>query len=279
MSTERRGVTVTRKSLATAVASFLIGVLLVAAVPSVALAMPGCTVPNTGAPATGNERVANGQTGVYALVEVFNPLLCVGGDPSAVRSGSFSSVLLVGGDAEAFEVGYVDCGPANGSVCSTNAGIPYYYYYYSRWGGGGSCGSTIVSTGIVKAPKGNVGATPVFHDFEVSKAADGNYYAYIDEVSQYGKAGWTIDTCWRDGAGVRAVEWAGITLDENDQLGGTMSNHQQYQNVQYKTSTGWHQVNRVPSSVCDFAYNPAFHRCSWGSTSGTFFNVWDTRSP
>lgn len=270
-----------RRSPISIVLAAIMSVPVALSAPGPVLALPGCTVPNTGAPVTGNERVASGQTGVYALVEVFNPARCSGSGP-AVRSGSFSSVMLTGDVSEVFEVGYVDCGPTWDDVCAENAGVPYYYYYYyvySRWGWGGSCGSTFVSTGIVKAPKGNLGSTPVFHDFEVSKAANGYYYAYIDEVSQYGKAGWTIDDCWRDGAGVRSVEWSGITLDENDQVGGTVSNHQQYKAVQYKTSSGWHQVNRALGSDCDFEFNPPVHACGWGSTSGTFFNVWDTRAP
>jgi hypothetical protein len=111
--------------------------------------------------ATGNQRVAGGQTGVYALTEVFNPTLCVLG-PADDR-GSKTFVALRGGVAETFEVGYIECG--NTVFCGPyNGGAPYYFYTYSR--SGGSCGS-IFSTGVVKAPKGNVGSTPVFHDLEV----------------------------------------------------------------------------------------------------------------
>lgn len=255
----------------------MVSILLGVVSPSEVLAMPACTLPNAGAPTTGNERVAGGQTGVYSLVEVFNPLRCVG-SAFGMRSATISYVHLVGDIlTDYFEVGYAECGP--GGICAQNGGVPYYYYMYSRGPGSGGCGGGFVTTGYVKAPKGNVGSAPTFHDFEVSRSASGNYYAYIDEVSQYGKAGWTIDDCWADGDGVQLVAWAGQTYDVNDQLGGTVSNHQQYQGVQYKNSTGWHQVTRPTSSPCDFSDNPSVHKCSWGSTSGTFFNVWDTRAP
>jgi hypothetical protein len=109
---------------------------------------------------SGNRRQASGQIGVYALVEVFNPALCV--QPPADDSGSSVSVSLRGGIAELFAVGYVKC--ASTPFCGPyNGGVPYYFYWYSR--AGGACGN-VFSTGVVKAPKGNVGSTPSYHDFE-----------------------------------------------------------------------------------------------------------------
>lgn len=265
--------TVKRRSAAAVLAMTMTVMLLGAALPATVLAMPNCNG-SLEDPIfeTANRRVASGQTGVYALTEVFNPQLCVLG-PADDR-GTRSYVALRGGAAETFAVGYIECG--NTPFCGPlNGGLPYYFYTYSR--NGGACGS-VFSTGIVKAPKGNVGSTPTFHDFEVSRAANGNYYAYIDEVSQYGRQGSTI-TCWSGGAGVQSVRWQGETLDPNDQVGGTVSNHAQFKDVQYKTSSGWHAVSRALASPCDFNGNPSFHKCGWGSTSGTFFNLWDTRAP
>lgn len=104
------------------------------------------------------------------------------------------------------------------------------------------------------------------------------HHFYINEVSQYGKLGYTIDDCWA-GVGVVAVEWQNEMLDPNDQNGGTVSNHQQFFEVQYKDGSGWHYANRPLGSLCDANSNPAAWHCGWGSTSGNFFNEWDERAP
>ncbi len=201
---------------------------------------------------------------------MFNPSLCVVGP--ADESGSSDHVGLYGGVGERFEVGYVKCGQT--AICGPfNGGAPYYFYAYSR--NAGSCGADF--TTFAKAPKGNVGSTPVFHDLEVSRWTDGYYHAFIDEVSQYSRTWASID-CWSNNAGVQRVKWFGETIDPGDQVGGTEANHAQFENVQYKTSTGWHTVTRSLSSPCDFTDGISAHHCGWGEVNGTLFNLWDSRS-
>ncbi len=260
-----------RRTIAAATGALFAFQLLMALPAVVLAAQPNCTNnPEEPILSIGNQRVASGQTGAYALTEVFNPALCVHGPAS--DSGTRVTVGLYGGIQEYFEVGYVECW--NTPLCAPyNGGAPYYYYAYSR--AGGACGSDF--TTIAKAPKGNVGSTPVFHDFEVSRWTDGYYYAFIDEVSQYGRT-WASITCWSNGAGVQRVKWYGQAIDPGDQVGGTQANHAQLKDIQYKTSTGWHTVTRALGSACDFTDGVSAHRCGWGSTVGTFFNLWDTRS-
>jgi hypothetical protein len=258
--------------------SVLIALVLAGAFPVIAVAWPACDGPSGTNLFAGNARFAGGLRGVYAEIEWFNTHLCVQtGDPE--WSWSMSWVSLDGPNSDQvagvsiFQGGFTKCAPAGTGSCPFNGGVSYHWFYYGREEG--QCGAAYNST-IRKAPKGNAG--PGVYDYEVSKAPDGDYHFYINEVSQYAKAGYTIDDCW-GGVGVVGVEWQNEMLDPNDQNGGTVSNHQQFFAVQYKDGSGWHSANRPLGSLCDANSNPASWHCGWGSTSGTFFNEWDERAP
>ena len=104
------------------------------------------------------------------------------------------------------------------------------------------------------------------------RRAHGNYHFYINEVSQYAKAGYTIDDCW---GGVASSPSNGRTrcLDPNDQNGGTVSNHQQFFE---RPIQGWIWMaltrNRRARRRCARVKHASWH-CGSGS-SGNFFNEW-----
>lgn len=243
-----------------------------AASPSTAAAWPGCD------PATANKFLGNGRTsaglkGVYAEIEFVNESLCVQGSPLR-GSWSLSWVSLDGPQTDAvpgidiFQGGYAKCpAPAVGS-CPWNSGATYTWVYYAREQG--SCGAAF-NTGFVKIANAAAG----IHFFQVSKVG-ANYNFYVDEVLKYQRTAADVDTCW---PGVTSVEWQNEMLNNNDQGGGTLANHQSFKNVQYQNASGWHNEFRALSSLCDANSNPAHWHCRWSSASATEFLAWDDRAP
>jgi hypothetical protein len=113
------------------------------------------------------------------------------------------------------------------------------------------------------------------HFFQVSKVGT-QYRFYVDEVQKDFRAASDIDVCW---SGVQQVEWQNEMLNQGDQAGGTLSNHQKWAEVQYQDASGWHYETRPPLTTCDANSIPAYWHCGWSNTPAQYFNAWDNRVP
>ena len=213
-----------------------------------------------------------GLKGAYAEIEYFNESLCTQG-ATTVNSWSLSWVSLDGPQSSSvpgidiFQGGYAKCPDPTVGSCPWNAGITYYWVFYAREQG--ACGAAF-NTGFIKIANAAAG----IHFFQVSKVGS-NYNFYIDEVLKYQRSLADIDTCW---PGVSAVEYQDEMLNNGDQAGGTVSNHQSFAEVQYQNATGWHYESRASGAACDANSFPASWRCNWDYTGHNFY-PWDARVP
>ena len=241
-------------------------------------AMPACDPINNGNQFVGNTRFSLGIRGVSADIEWFNSSLCTQTGPSQ-PSWSLSWVALdSGGDdpdvpgVDIYQGGFAKCAVPGAPSCAWNSGISYHWYYYGRQEG--VCGP-FVSSGVIKAPKGNAG--PGRYTYDISKQTSGSYRFSIDGDAQYSKADWTLETCWL--GGIERANWLNEMLDPNDQNGGTVAIHQVFDNLQYLNSSGWHDHTRPTSSSCQYNDQPVNWRCNFGSRNGNQFYSWDMRVP
>lgn len=171
-------------------------------------------------------------------------------------------------------------GVTNGYRCGSVVDDDYYYGIVFRgqtkymWGK--LAGSTadpprsVFGTPFIKIANAATGV----HFFQISKVGS-SYNYYIDEVFKYSRSVSDIETCW---PGVAAVEYQDEMLNNGDQAGGTVSNHQLFGEVQYQNGSGWHYENRSSGSACDANSNPTNWRCAWDYTGHNFY-PWDNRAP
>ncbi len=259
----------TKTARAFAVAAVLaLGTL--SAVPASAAAWANCSG-TSGNKFLGDGHASAGLKGVYAEIEYFNESLCVQG-ATKVGSWSLSWVSLDGPQTGAdgvniFQGGYAKCPPPIVGSCPWNNGVTYYWYFYQHETG--ACGLVGGSPTIMKIANAGSG----LHFFQISKVGS-NYNFYIDEVFKYGRPASDIDTCW---PGVTAVEYQDEMLNNGDQGGGTVSNHQLFGNIQYQDASGWHLEYQTPGSACANS-NPTNWRCNWDYTGHNFY-PWDNRAP
>lgn len=215
--------------------------------------------------------------GVYSEIEFFNEQLCVQG-ATPDYSWSLSWVSLEGPNSDSipgvsiYQGGYAKCPPPEVGSCPWNGGASYYWYFFG-WEEG-PCGDAF-NTGMVKAPKGN--ATAGIHDFQISKVGS-NYYYWIDEVVQGSRPAWNLDECW-GGTGPRLAEWTNEMLDQGDQNGGTVANHQSFANNQYQDATGWRRLNLPKLNPCRNNAQPSVWACYIATNRNDWFYSWDRRAP
>ncbi|MES2209375.1 MAG: hypothetical protein V4515_04230 [Chloroflexota bacterium] len=238
------------------------------AVPATATAWANCTGVSENK-FLGNGRSGTGLKGVYAEIEYVNENLCVQA-ATKVWSWSLSWVSLDGPQTAAagvniYQGGYAKCPDPSVNTCPWNNGITYYWVFYQRETG--PCG-LVFGTPFIKIANAATG----LHFFQISKVGSSHNY-YIDEVFKYSRSVSDIETCW---PGVAAVEYQDEMLNDGDQGGGTVSNHQLFGNVQYQNASGWHYENRTPGSGCANS-NPTNWRCTWDYTGHNFY-PWD-RAP
>jgi len=219
----------------------------------------------------GDGRSGAGLKGVYAEIEYVNESPCTQG-ATKVASWSLSWVSLDGPQTPAdgvniFQGGYAKCPDPTVGSCPWNNGVTYYWVFYQRETG--ACGIKF-TTPFIKIANAATG----LHFFQISKVGS-NYNFYIDEVFKYARSASDLDTCW---PGVVAVEYQDEMLNNGDQGGGTVSNHQLFGNVQYQNGSGWHLENHASGSACSANSNPTNWRCAWDYTHHNFY-PWDNRAP
>lgn len=213
------------------------GGVAAAAAPSVAAWSATCGSTSTNK-FLGNGKSGSGLIGVYSEIEYINKGLCVQGS-SIIGSWSLSWVSLDGPQPNVpgvniFQGGYAKCPPASVGSCPYNLGNTYSWVYYGRKQG--ACGVAF-NTGFVKI--GNVSSGT--HFFQISKVGS-QYNFYVDQVLKYHRSLADIETCW---PGVTGMEWQNEMLNDGDQGGGPVSNHQNFDANQYQNATGWHPANRA----------------------------------
>jgi hypothetical protein len=217
--------------------------------------------------------------GAYTEIKYVNKSLCQQSPTvQKYKSWSLSWVSLEGpvdpdplNGINIYQGGYAKCPDPVASLpsCPYNGGVSYVWYYYAHHAST-ACGMPF-STGIVKIANATTGT----HFFQVSKVGtQANFY--VDEVLKNHRPWTDISTCW---SGVAAAEWQNEMLNIGDQGGGPLSDHQDFGNNQYQTSTGWHPFNLPLSSDCPGNSYPAHWICKTSSNQADRFRSWDDRAP
>jgi hypothetical protein len=173
-----------------------------------------------------------------------------------------------------YQGGFAKCANVAGS-CPYNGGASYYWYYYAR--PQGNCGQAS-NTGVVKAAKGNAG--PGQSNYKVAFIPiDGqDYWAFwIDGSRQNTRPNNDVAYCWSGGA--KGTQVMNEMLDDNDQNGGSNSNYENFDSVQYKNGTGWHGMNWTLARDCDANSYPTHWGCIVSHTLNDTFKNWDDRAP
>jgi hypothetical protein len=255
------------------VAMMMASTVATATAPSVA----AWTVPCSGVYVNkfqGNAKSAPGLIGVYSEIQYVDKGLCFQASSPYVPSWSLSWVSLEGPQTDAvpgidiFQGGYAKCPfPAVGS-CPWNNGSSYYWVYYAHEQG--ACGAAF-NTGFINIAFAATGT----HFFQVSKVGS-QYNFYVDELLRYHRSLADIQTCW---PGVTRVEWQNEMLNDGDQGGGPLSDHQDFGANQYQNATGWHPENRSLSTACDYNSYPLHWHCNTTPTTANQFKSWDDRAP
>ena len=220
----------------------------------------------------GNAFYTSGLKGVYSEIEYIDKSLCVQG---ATRSDSWSlSWVSLDGPQDSgtpgvdiFQGGYAKCPPPSVGNCPYSYGLTYIWVFYGHEQG--ACGLAS-NTGFVKIAN----ATSGMHFFQISKVGT-NYNFYYDESLKYSRPQADVDTCW---PGINNAEWQNEMLNNGDQGGGPLSNHQAFANNQYQTSV-WHDFNRTLGASCDANSYPAHWTCVSSSLDPNWFTSWDDRAP
>jgi hypothetical protein len=246
---------------------------------SPAIAWPNCDTSPWYNHFAGMGRDVTDITGAQADIQWVNPSLCVqGGSPQ--NSWSMSWVAVVGdtpgGDLgiSIYQGGFTKCANVSGS-CPYNGGASYYWYFFARPRDVG-CGAPY-NSGVIKV-KGN--ARSVQLNYKVAYVViDGSpkWAFWIDHVRYNTRPASDLETCWPGGP--NGIQVMNEMLDNNDQNGGTVGDHEDFDLVQYKTSTGWHGMNWTLGRACDANSYPTHWDCIVSSVNNDTFKNWDDRAP
>lgn len=221
----------------------------------------------------GTGRGGSGLVGVYSEIQFVEKSLCTQGSTS-VPSWSLSWISIddggQGSGLNIYQGGYAKCPPPTvpGS-CPYNIGTSYYWVYYAREQSS-DCGLAW-NTGFIDL--GNVFTG--FHEFQISKVS-GSYNFYIDHALKHQRTAFDLETCW---PAIAQLEWKNEMLNNGDQGGGPLSEHQDFRNNQYKDGSGWHDANRTTSSLCEANSYPTHWYCRTSPIHANTLKAWDDRFP
>lgn len=225
-----------------------------------------------------------GFDGVRATIEWANPRLCVQDPAAPDPSWSLSWVALAAPSSDGLNIyqgGIAKCGPS----CPRNGGSSYYWYYWSREPG--PCGSSPAETPFAKAPKGNAGPGSLVYQIQRETISGYEVYAFrISGVLQHTQSRGSLEVCWPPGP--VDVGWENEMLDENDQNGGTSSNFQRWDELNYKVGSTWFAFSDLAvNSPCQANSHTKDGRinisngwkCKISSTVSDRMYSWDQRAP
>jgi hypothetical protein len=260
-------------------ATFFAGLLLLNAAafsaPRSAAAMPLCTLDGWHNLFVGDTLGPSGLKGAQTTIEWFNDQLCAQRERFDF-SWSLAWVAIVGVHDltyDIFQGGFARCASLGMPYsCPYNNGVSYHFWWWSY--GDGACGSAFNST-FRKANKGNASAGMYNYKIDYRPAA-GRYSFVIDGTDQTFIPTSTPTTCW---GGIRRAQWFNEMLDNGDQSGGTIANHQTYNRSKWQdSSANWHTVSWPTSTPCPVNVNPTAWKCNNTAIVGQFLD-WDARAP
>lgn len=207
--------------------------------------------------------------GATARIEYVNAQLCTGFNP-AIHGASFSSYWVALANASdpfnLFQLGVDEC---QGPGC-VQQNSPYYFWAFG-WDESPLCGLDRPPVPH-KAPKGN--ATGGMHLFTVIKntaPAIDQLEGRIDGAVQVDEPWAQFVDCWE---AVPHAAWRNEVMNFADQIGGPISNAQNWENV-WVHSGQWYVVP-VPSGSCSNS-NWTHQQCGWSPTTPGKLWMWDSR--
>jgi hypothetical protein len=229
----------------------------------------------------GDNWVAGGLRGVQARIEWFNTQLCIQ-DETPDDSWSLSWVGIVGPNSptadgfDIFQGGFARCATSGTAhSCPYNGGVSYHWWFWEYEAG--PCGLA-ANSGFRKANKGNAGPGTYTYRIDYRPGVSPPRYSFqINGADQTWISTTTVSTCW---GGVSEAQLLNEMLDEGDQNGGTVADHQEYSQAK------WEDVSEVIRTItwplgtpCDANSQPSAWTCNIsGSTQGLFV-TWDRRAP